>query len=217
MRPTVVLALRGAAAAAARGVSLPQLSVPAPLIARQQRSQIFPLEGRRGFTSNNSKGDNIQDTFAAQGICWGCGAANESGLRIKSTPVDWEDVSGHGDVEVTFEPAEEHQAWPGFVSGAIIGSVMDCHMNNTAAYSLRAARGDDSDNLPCTVTAWYRVDMKKPTPFQTLRFVARVVPETLKEDRTEVEVQVFAGDSLTAKGRGLFVEVKEGHPAYHRW
>jgi hypothetical protein len=30
-------------------------------------------------------------------------------------------------------------------------------------------------------------------------------------------MQLMADGKLCAKGEGLFVSVKEGHPAYHRW
>ena len=36
-------------------------------------------------------------------------------------------------------------------------------------------------------------------------------------DRASISMQLYAGEKLCAKGEGLFVSVKEGHPAYHRW
>ena len=36
-------------------------------------------------------------------------------------------------------------------------------------------------------------------------------------DRVDVESELLAGDKVTATCRGLFVAVKEGHPAFHRW
>jgi acyl-coenzyme A thioesterase PaaI-like protein len=32
-----------------------------------------------------------------------------------------------------------------------------------------------------------------------------------------VEAELSSGGKVTAKCRGTFVAVKEGHPAYHRW
>ena len=39
----------------------------------------------------------------------------------------------------------------------------------------------------------------------------------LQEDRAEVIIELKADGKTCAIGRGLFVAVKEGHPAYHRW
>ena len=44
---------------------------------------------------------------------------------------------------------------------------------------------------------------------------ARVV--SAEADRCEIEGELEAGGKITATGRGLFVAVKPGHPAYHRW
>jgi hypothetical protein len=37
------------------------------------------------------------------------------------------------------------------------------------------------------------------------------------EDRATVEAEIAAGGVVTATGRGTFVAVKPGHPAYDRW
>jgi hypothetical protein len=39
----------------------------------------------------------------------------------------------------------------------------------------------------------------------------------LMEDRANVELSLEANGKTCATGSGLFVAVKEGHPAYHRW
>jgi len=36
-------------------------------------------------------------------------------------------------------------------------------------------------------------------------------------DRAVVEGTLEAGGKVTATCRGVFVAVKEGHPAFHRW
>jgi acyl-coenzyme A thioesterase PaaI-like protein len=66
------------------------------------------------------------------------------------------------------------------------------------------------------VTAEYRVVLRRPTPSTapvTLR--ARVVEAS--EDRAVVEGSLEAGGRVTATCRGVFVAVKEGHLAFHRW
>ena len=72
------------------------------------------------------------------------------------------------------------------------------------------------DEPQCTVTAQYEVKLKRPTPFgPKLILKSRVLG--LQTDRAEVIVELKADGKTCATGRGLFVAVKEGHPAYHRW
>ena len=35
--------------------------------------------------------------------------------------------------------------------------------------------------------------------------------------RALIKMEMYAEGKLCAKGEGLFVAVKEGHPAFHRW
>jgi acyl-coenzyme A thioesterase PaaI-like protein len=68
----------------------------------------------------------------------------------------------------------------------------------------------------CTVTANYSIKLLRPTPFdKTIRLKARVIE--FSEDRAAVEAELIADDKVCATCKGLFVAVKEGHPAYHRW
>ena len=60
--------------------------------------------------------------IAPSSICFGCGPANEKGLKIRSFR------KGNG-LTMEFDPEEHHQAFPGMVNGGIIGSLLDCHGN----------------------------------------------------------------------------------------
>jgi len=121
----------------------------------------------------------------------------------------------HGDeVSATFNPETYQEAFPGMLSGGIIGTLLDCHCNWTAAYHLMKQAG--TDQPPCTVTADYTITLKRPTPTdQPVELRARVIES--KEDRAIVEGELIAHDKVTAICRGTFVAVKPGHPAYHRW
>ena len=151
---------------------------------------------------------SLQDRFAPASICYGCGPANQAGLQIKSFPA--------GDELLTEWQAEaKYQAFPGVLYGGLIGSLLDCHMNWTAAWHLMQKQALDAP--PCTVTATYTVKFLRPTAFdRPVRLVARV-SATPKDDRAEVRAELYSGDELCATGEGLFVAVKPGHPAYHRW
>lgn len=150
---------------------------------------------------------SLQDRYAPENRCFGCGPANDRGLRIKSF------VEGH-EVVCRWHPAPHHLAFENVLNGGICGTLLDCHCNWTAAHHLMAAMGGDAP--PCTVTAEYHVKLRRPTPMDgELLLRARVVESG--EDRAWVEGTLEAGDTVTATCRGLFVAVKPGHPAYHRW
>lgn len=150
---------------------------------------------------------SLQETHAPDNACFGCGPANDKGLRIRSFPRD-------GDVVAAWTPEPHHEAFPGVLNGGIIGSLLDCHCNWTAAWYLMTARGMESP--PCTVTMEYTVKLRRPTPTdQPLKLIARPV-ETEGEIVT-VEGELYADDKLCDTCIGKFVAVKPGHPAYHRW
>jgi acyl-coenzyme A thioesterase PaaI-like protein len=153
--------------------------------------------------------ESLQDRYAPQNRCFGCGPANEKGLRIKSF------VSDAGDELVAdWRPEPHHQAFDGILNGGICGALLDCHSNWAAAHHLMKTSG--AATPPCTVTADFHVTLKRPTPMDVpLTLRARVV-ESL-EDRAVVEATIEAKGRVTATCRGTFVAVKEGHPAYHRW
>ena len=44
---------------------------------------------------------------------------------------------------MTFEPEEHHQAFPGMINGGIIGTLLDCHGNWTAAVAIMDDQGLD--------------------------------------------------------------------------
>ncbi len=150
---------------------------------------------------------SVQEKYAPNSICFGCGPANQDGLRIRS-------LRSENGLEMRFTPSLEHQAFPGMINGGIIGALMDCHGNWTAAIALMDASGDSQP--PCTVTANYNIKLRRPTPFGQELIVTGEVTE-LKEDRATVKMTLMAEDKICATGEGLFVAVTEGHPAFHRW
>lgn len=149
----------------------------------------------------------VQRTYAPTSICFGCGPANEHGLQIDSYRIE-------GGLRMEYTPQDHHQAFPGMVNGGIIGTLLDCHGNWTAAIALMDEQG--LDEPPCTVTATYDVQLRRPTPMGEPLIVSSQTTE-VSEDRVRVSLTLEAGGKVCATGSGLFVAVKEGHPAYHRW
>jgi acyl-coenzyme A thioesterase PaaI-like protein len=150
---------------------------------------------------------SLQETYAPASACFGCGPANEKGLRIRSFAEGEEYVC-------EWQPETHHEAFPGMLNGGIIGALLDCHSNWAAAHHLM--QRNQLDTPPCTVTADYSIKLLRPTPTDApLRLVARIVES--KDDRAIVEAELIGHDKVCATCRGTFVAVRPGHPAYHRW
>lgn len=150
---------------------------------------------------------SLQETLSPNGRCFGCGPANEKGLRIRS-------FESGDELVCDWTPEPHHLAFEGIVNGGIIGALLDCHSNWTAAVHIMKQRG--ATELPPTVTSEFHVTLKRPTPMNaTLHLRGHVVES--EGDRAVVEASIEANGQVTATCRGTFVAVKEGHPAYFRW
>jgi acyl-coenzyme A thioesterase PaaI-like protein len=102
---------------------------------------------------------SIQERFFADLTCFGCGPANQKGLRLRSYP------SPDGTVAV-FTPWPEHDNGLGFLNGGIICTVLDCH--SATPMILEAERRGLAGSalaLPF-VTAGLDVRYLRPTPLQ---------------------------------------------------
>lgn len=150
---------------------------------------------------------SLQDTYAPNSICFGCGPANPDGLKLKSH-------AAGDEVIADWTPGPNHEAFPGVLNGGIIGTLLDCHCNWAAVHAVMRERGLDEPAV--TVTANYTIKLRKPTPTdRPLRLVARAT--AIDSDRVTVEGELLAGDDVTATCSGLFVAVGEGHPAHDSW
>jgi acyl-coenzyme A thioesterase PaaI-like protein len=151
--------------------------------------------------------ESLQDMYAPNGVCFGCGPRNSQGLHLKSF------LRGDS-VEADWTPQPSHVAFGNFGSGGIISVLMDCHGNWAATYSLMKSRGLTSP--PGTVTAEYTVRFLKPTPIDK-EWHLRAWPTKIDGDRVNVSAELKADGVVTATMSGLFIGVKKGHPAYYRW
>jgi acyl-coenzyme A thioesterase PaaI-like protein len=150
---------------------------------------------------------SLQEEHAPKSICFGCGPANDEGLHIRSFP--------QGDTLVCeWTPEPKYQAFPGVLYGGLVASLLDCHCNWTASWHLMKQNGLDAP--PCTVTAELNVKFLAPTASEgSVKLVARVVESS--ERRATVEGELLSNGQVAATCRAVFVAVKPGHPAYHRW
>ena len=149
----------------------------------------------------------VQLEYAPNSICFGCGPANADGLRIESYRID-------NGLVMEYLPNDSHQAFPGMINGGIIGTLLDCHGNWVAAIALMDEEG--GENPPCTVTASYSINLRRPTPANSKLNIKGKVIE-IKGKMVKVELEMKVEEKICATGEGTFVAIKEGHPAYHRW
>lgn len=153
------------------------------------------------------EGPSLQERFAPRSICFGCGPANPAGLVLASYR--------EGDACVAdWQPGPHHEAFEEILAGGVIGALLDCHANWTAATHLMESRGQA--HPPATVTAELALRFLRPTPSrQPVRLLARVV--VADGDRAQVEAELSSEGVVTATCRGTFVAVGPGHPAFGRW
>jgi acyl-coenzyme A thioesterase PaaI-like protein len=151
---------------------------------------------------------SLQERFAPGSICFGCGPANERGLRLRILPAGEEDDL----VVAEWRPEAYHQAFPGVVNGGILGTLLDCHSNWAAAWHLMLR--DRLEQPPVTVTASFHVRLRRPTPLgPPFHLSARAVGS--EGAGVTVEAELHCDGELTATCEGRFVAVEPDHPAHH--
>ncbi len=135
--------------------------------------------------------------------CYGCGPNNPNGLHIKSHWVGDESLA-------TFHPKEYHLAFPGFLYGGLIASLIDCHCVGTAAAAAYREDGRELGSKPAYryVTGSLHVDYLKPTPLgPPVEIRARV--EEIKGKKTTLVATVSVDGVITAKGRVIAIRMPD--------
>ena len=156
--------------------------------------------------------ESLQARYSPASRCFGCGPANELGLRIESREV--EAAGAPGELIADWQPLPYHAAFDGVLNGGIIGTLLDCHANWTAAMHLMRERG--LDRPPGCVTADYAIRLRRPTPTDQPVHL-RAWPVEMDGDRVVVNAELSSGGIITATCRGTFVAVGPDHPAFERW
>lgn len=148
--------------------------------------------------------ESLQDRFAPDMICFGCGPANPRGLQIKSF-VDGDELV------CDWKPEPHHAAYPGLLNGGIIATILDCHSDWAAMWHLR--RRQAADDLPLAVTADFGLRYLRPTPIDhPVHLRARVVDS---DDRSAtVEASLSSNGVITVTSRGRFVAVGAAHVSH---
>jgi len=148
----------------------------------------------------------FQDFYSDQmSHCYGCGRLNDTGMKIKSYWNEDETTS-----IARFTPKPYHIAFPGYVYGGLLASLIDCHGTGTAAAAAYKSEGRKMDSQPELryVTASIHVDYIKPTPInQELELIGRV--KEIKGKKVIVEVKLYASGELCVKGEVIAIKIPE--------
>jgi len=146
----------------------------------------------------------IQDYYTEDfAHCYGCGKLNEGGLKLKSY---WD---GNESI-ARFRPKWYHIAFPGYVYGGLIASLIDCHGTGTAAAAAYKLVGREMGSEPLLryVTASIRVDFKKPTPIDQELFLVGSVKK-ITEKKVIVSIELTVNGVLCAQGEVVAVKIPD--------
>jgi acyl-coenzyme A thioesterase PaaI-like protein len=145
---------------------------------------------------------SLQEQFTPWSACFGCGPANEHGLRIGSF-ID-------GDALIAeWEPDTRYEAIHGFINGGVVATLLDCQSAWTAAWHLRERLAIDT--LPLAVTAEISVTYLQPTPVDATVHLRTHVTEAT--DRKAIVAGEAASNGVVrARSRGVFVIAGEFAP-----
>jgi acyl-coenzyme A thioesterase PaaI-like protein len=124
----------------------------------------------------------IQDYYSDEtAVCYGCGRNNPDGLHIQTR---WDGREG----VCRFTPEPQHTAFPGFVYGGLVASLIDCHSMGTAIAAAYEAAGRAPGTEPeiTYVTGSLSVRYLKPTPVGVELVLRSRVTEMLEKKATVV-------------------------------
>jgi len=143
----------------------------------------------------------IQD-FYVDSICFGCGRDNRDGLHVQTY---WNGEEG----VCHFVPKPHHTAFPGFVYGGILASLIDCHSIGTATAATYQAEGRQPGSEPIIayVTGNLNVTYLQPTPMG-VELILRARIRELTPRKAVVTCSIYAGDTECVRGEVVAVRVR---------
>lgn len=126
-------------------------------------------------------------------MCFVCGMHNSFGL--KSSFYELED----GQLLAIFQPADEHQGYPGRLHGGIAATILDETIG-------RAIMLTHSDNI-WGVTVDFSMKLRKPVPIDgEIRVLARIVSESTRSFQGEGEI-LLADGRVAVEGKGRYLKM----------
>ncbi len=126
-------------------------------------------------------------------MCFVCGMHNSFGL--KSSFYELED----GQLLAIFQPADEHQGYPGRLHGGIAATILDETIG-------RAIMLTHADNI-WGVTVDFSMKLRKPVPIDgEIRVLARIVSEGTRSFQGEGEI-LLADGRVAVEGKGRYLKM----------
>jgi acyl-coenzyme A thioesterase PaaI-like protein len=145
----------------------------------------------------------IQDFYPDEvAICYGCGRLNADGMHVQTF---WNGEEGIA----RFTPKPYHTAFPGFVYGGLLASLIDCHSIGTAIAATYHAEGRPPGSEPeiTYVTGNLNVTFLQPTPLGG-ELVLRARLKELHPKKALVTCSLYAGDAECVRAEVIAVRVK---------
>ncbi|WP_255169183.1 PaaI family thioesterase [Natrononativus amylolyticus] len=138
--------------------------------------------------------------------CYGCGPANDAGIRLKSYLADdGRTLVATVDPDARYTSGAENVAYGGYLA-----SLIDCHSVWTAiTFAHEAADAPLEDHRFEYVTGSLSAEYLKPTPLDEPLEVRAWIDGDLGK-RVTVSSEIRAGGEVTARGEVVAVEVS-GH------
>ena len=130
-----------------------------------------------------AKASSLQDSYYANGTCFGCGPRNAEGLQLKSFVVDHQ-------TKATWQGGARYDNGFGFLNGGIISALLDCHSAACMMKETIDRYGDfsieDNEHFgikhPVYLTHQITVTFHRPTPLDE---PALLVAKCLRFDEAE--------------------------------
>lgn len=151
--------------------------------------------------TNEAFQDYYADDYAH---CYGCGRLNEHGHQLKSY---WD---GEESICRFTPPGHYTGGKKDIVYGGLIASMIDCHGAGTAAAAKVRELGIQVKvgQMPRFVTASLKVDYLAPTPVNT-EIELRGKVSNIDGRKVFINIDLFAENTLCAKGELLFIQIKD--------
>lgn len=148
----------------------------------------------------------IQDTYPpAFAHCYGCGASNPHGHKLKSYLIGSETIA-------RFTPDQKYSGGvPDHVYGGMVASLLDCHGTASAAAYAHQKEGLSVGNAkePIRfVTASLKVDFKRPTPLG-VELLVKGSLRSLEGRKAWIDLSLVAGETICATGEMLAIRLLE--------
>lgn len=126
-------------------------------------------------------------------MCFVCGVDNSFGLRSRFYELE------DGQLMAIFQPAEQHQGYPGRLHGGIAATILDETIG-------RAIMLNHSGNI-WGVTVDFSMKLRKPVPIEgEIRVLARIVSEGKRSFQGEGEILLPDGQ-VAVEGKGKYLKM----------